>query len=261
MEARLELEKLLKRDPISDRGTSVVIPAFNQSENTGEVVRGVAAALEPLGRGYEVIVVNDGSSDGTGAVAEQLASENRRVRTVSHASHLGYGAALQTGFRHAKYPLVLQLDADNQFDPCDVLKMYKEIDLVDVVCGYRERLPENAASFRYWFYRFVLRMVFAVGVRDVDCGFRLFRRTALRRIPIQSSGRFANAELLAKATFMNLLIGEVPVQTRSGTTIRAEHDLGNDRSVLREAAHLFRHPQFRTSNTTSDANEAAVQRG
>jgi hypothetical protein len=123
---------------------------------------------------------------------------------------------------------------------------------VDIVCGYREPRPAESRGVAYWFYRWVLRVVFAVRVRDVNCGFRLFRRTAVRRIPIQSSGRFANAEILAKANFMNMLVSEVGVSCRpraAGLTVRADE---GHRTLLREAAHVFRRPQFCTPNATSD---------
>jgi dolichol-phosphate mannosyltransferase len=252
----MDLEKLLKRTPIADRGISVVIPAYNEADSLARAVAGIDGLLNQMSRGHEVIVVNDGSTDGTRSVAEKLTADNRHVRLVSHTSHQGYGAALRAGFRLAKYPLVLQLDAPNQVDAGEIDRMLSAIDHVDVVCGYRERIPDSAGRWRYWMYRKALRLVFAVHVRDVDCGFRLYRRSALRRIPIQSNGRFASAEILAKATFMNLLIGEIPVSCQpSGQHISNRPHC----RVFREAANVFRHPQFRTSNSTAETIESLTQ--
>ena len=254
----MDLEKLLHREPIADRGISVVIPAHNGAENLEAVVIGVSAVLEGMERGYEVIVVNDGSTDTTAEVAERLSAGNKRVRVVHHAAREGYGAALRSGFRVAKYPLVLQLDGDNQYDPAEIDRLLGAINQVDVVCGYRETGTTESRGVAYWFYRWVLRVVFAVRVRDVNCGFRLFRRAALRRIPIQSNGRFANAEVLAKATFMNMLVGEVGVSCHprpAGLTALAHEGY---RNLLLDAAHVFRRPQFCTPNATPDRSESAL---
>lgn len=254
----MDLGKLLHREPIADRGISVVIPAHNEAENLEAVVTGMSAVFDGKGRGHEVIVVNDGSTDTTAEVAEKLVAANKRVRVVQHDAREGYGAALRSGFRVAKYPLVLQLDGDNRYDPAEIDRLLGAINYVDVVCGYRETRPADSRGVADWFYRWVLRVVFAVRVRDVNCGFRLFRRAALRRIPIQSNGRFANAEVLAKATFMNMLVGEVGVscRPRSAGLIARPHE--GHRDVLREAAHVFRRPQFCTPNTTSDRSESAI---
>lgn len=255
----MDLQKLLQREPIADRGISVVIPAHNEAECIEAVVADVSRVLEGMGRGHEVIVVNDGSTDTTSEVAERLIAANKRVRVVHHAAREGYGAALRSGVRVAKYPLVLQLDGDNQYDPAEIDRLLSAINHVDVVCGYRETRPAESRGVAYWFYRWVLRVVFAVRVRDVNCGFRLFRRTAVRRIPIQSNGRFANAEILAKANFMNMLVGEVGVSCRPRATgLAARPDEGH-RNLLREAAHVFRRPQFCTPNATSDRSESSTQ--
>jgi hypothetical protein len=152
----------------------------------------------------------------------------------------------------AKYPLVLQIDSGNQYDIRQIDRLLREIDEVDIVCGYRQPPTGSPSRLRYWLYRKLLRFVFAVHVRDVDCGFRLYRRSAIRRIPIQSDGSFANAEILAKATFMNMLIGEVAVtsQSQGVSAVNRPHV-----SLFREAATVFRHPQFRISNSTSDSAE------
>jgi glycosyltransferase involved in cell wall biosynthesis len=257
----VDLEKMLQRDPVSDRGISVVIPACNNADTLAVVVSSVVAVLDRLSRGYEVILVNDESTDGTASVSEQLAAGNRRVRLVTHASRQGHGAALRSGFRLAKYPLVLQIGAANEYEASEIELMLRAIDQVDIVCGYRQQLPASVGRWRYWFYRKVLRMIFAVTVRDVDCVFRLYRRAALRRIPIQSSGRFANAEILAKATFMNMLIGEVPVAYRPGAVRVVVGSEGSKAhgSLFQEAARVFRHPQFRTSNTTPDTGGPVMQ--
>jgi glycosyltransferase involved in cell wall biosynthesis len=255
----MDLEKMLRREPIADRGVSVVIPIHNEAENLEAVVSDVSSVLDGMERGREVIVVDDGSTDSTAKVVERLLAANKRVRLVHHSVREGYGAAIRSGFRIAKYPLVLQFDGEGQYDPAQLVRLLSAIDHVDVVCGYREPGPIDSRDNASWFYRWVLRVVFAVRVRDVNCGFRLFRRTALRRIPIQSNGRFANAEVLAKATFMNLLVGEVAVSSRPRTAGLIAPDDEGQMHLLRDAAYVFRKPQFCTPNATHDRMVPAEQ--
>lgn len=254
----MDLEKLLHRDSISDRGISVVIAAHNEAECLEAVVSGVTSVLERMARGHEIIVVNDGSTDATGEFAERLITSNRRIRLVQNAAREGYGAALRSGFRVAKYPLVLQLDGDNQYDATELERFLGAIDHVDVVCGYRPSATNETGRLGYWLYRKLLRFVFAVHARDVDCGFRLFRRVALRRIPIQSTGRFANAEILAKGTFMNMLVGEVAVSCRPRACMVSGRPGESSVHVLREAAHVFRRPRFCPSNLDTEQSESSV---
>jgi glycosyltransferase involved in cell wall biosynthesis len=241
----MDIDAYLRRDPIADRGISIVMPAWNEAENLELAVTNASEAMERLGRGHEIIVVDDGSTDATAEVAARVAASNRRFRLVRHDSRRGYGAALRSGFHEAKYPLVMQIDADGQYDASDVTRLLAAIDQVDIVCGVRERsLRSLGGRLGYWLYRRFVRAVFGGHVRDVDCGFRLYRRAALRRIPIQSTGRFANAEILAKATFISLLVGEAPVSFRAraaGCGVRPRESLGQ---VLREAGVVFRRPQW-----------------
>jgi glycosyltransferase involved in cell wall biosynthesis len=259
MEDIMDFQKLWHREPIADRGISVVIPAHSEAESIEAVVTGVSDVLDKMGRSHEIIVVNDGSTDATAEIVERLIAANKRVHAIHHATREGYGAAVRSGFRVAKYPLVLQLDGDHQYDPAEVDRLLGAIDRLDIVCGYRETPPNDSRGFGYWFYRWVLRVVFAVRVRDVNCGFRLFRRSALRRIPIQSTGRFANAEVLAKATFMNMLIGEAGVTYRPHAGSPTVCPDEGHRHLLREAAHVFRRPQFCTQNATADRQEQTIQ--
>jgi len=234
----MNLDEFLRREPISDRGISVVIPSHNAEATIEQDVGGVVQFVEGIGRGYEIIVSDYGSSDATATIATRLAESNRRVRVLVHCE--GYGAALRGGFSEAKYPLVLQWDAGAQFDPSETARLLEAIDQVDIVCGFRARnMPPMPNGM--W-YRWLLRWVFAVRMRDVDCGFKLFRRAALRRIPIQAVGRFASAEILAKATFMNMLVGEVAVTSRDDG--RSRPPLEPMTRTFTEAFQVFRRPQF-----------------
>lgn len=255
----MNLDQYSHREPIADRGISVVMPAYNEADCLETSIAGVSEVLNGMSRGHEIIVVDDGSADATAEIAQRIADANRRVRLVRHAAHQGYGAALRSGFEAAKYPLVLQLDSDNQYDASDIERLLAHIDQADVICGRREvRQSRRRGRLADWFYRCLLRFVFAVRVRDVDCGFKLFRRVALRRIPIQSSGWFADAEVLAKATFMNLLVGEAAVTQRPRSCGAEQRPREPFRHTLREAARVFWRPQF-TPVSANSRRDAAPQ--
>src|SRR5262245_27006578 len=121
---------MLKRSPIADRGISVVIPAYNEGSSLTDVVAGIAGVMEQMNRGHEIIVIDDGSTDETGVIASGIVSKNRHVRVVSHPAHQGYGACLRDGIKVAKYPLLLQLDPGNQYDPQQLDRLLRAIDEV-----------------------------------------------------------------------------------------------------------------------------------
>ncbi len=234
----MDLDQYFHRAAIADRGISVVVPCYNQADELAAVVARVTDALDRLERGHELILVNNGSLDATGALADRLAAANRRIRAVHHARRVGYGAAVRSGLQAAKYPLIFQTDGGCAAGEID--RFLAVIDQADIVCGRR---VGRGGSLRQrvmgWLYRWCVRIVFAVAVHDVDCGARLYRRVALRRIPIQSAGRFAQTEILAKATFMGMLIDEVPVSDRCGA-----RPPGDAWGIWRDALRVFMRPQF-----------------
>lgn len=240
----MDLDQYFQREPISERGISVVVPILGGAERLQSVVKGVCETLHRMERPYEIILVDDGSTEATGRVAEQLASNNNRVRVIRHKTREGCGAALRSGFGAAKYPLVLQMDGDEPFVIEDIERLLGVIDQVDVVCGRRRFTGKPARRIRRLLYYLCLRVLFAVPVRDPDCGLKLYRRNALRRIPIQSAGRFAYAEILAKATFLNMLIGEVELSNDARRSSAQKHRSEPFGQLLRDAVRVFWRPQF-----------------
>jgi glycosyltransferase involved in cell wall biosynthesis len=253
----MNMDEYFRRDPISDRGISVVVPAYNDANCLEAAVASVMDAMNRLERGHEIIVVDDGSTDSTGEIARQLGTATKRIRLIQHNYHQGHGAALRSAFHTAKYPLVLQLAPSDYRFMSEIERLLDAIDKVDIVCGYREVRPRSLVErVADWFRARVVRSVFAVHVRDADCGIRLFRRAVLRRIPIQSNGRFADTEILAKANFMNVLVDEVPVSdrppgSRVGRGMREPFG-----QTLREACRVFWRPQFTTDAGNSNRSGA-----
>ena len=181
------------------RSVSVFFPAFNEEAIIEKTVRDALEALTPLTEDVEVIVVDDGSSDGTAAVVERLAAEDGRVRLVRHEHNRGYGAALRTGFGTAVKEFVFFSDADGQFDLKEIAGFLPLVANAPVVVGYR--IKRNDPPHRLFIaktYNLIVRLVFGLAVRDIDCAFKLFRRAALDGIGLESNGAFISSELLIK---------------------------------------------------------------
>ncbi|HEY8476291.1 MAG TPA: glycosyltransferase family 2 protein [Chloroflexota bacterium] len=191
---------------------SAVLPAYNEEALIAETVASVVAALQELAEDYEVIVVNDGSRDRTAAVVERIAQENPRVRCVSHAVNMGYGAALATGFGAATHELVFLTDGDKQFDVRELARFLPLIEHADLVIGYRSpRRDPWLRCLNGWGWNLLVRLLFGYTARDVDCAFKLFRRDVLRDVRVHSRGATFSAEFLIKARRRGYRIVEQPV--------------------------------------------------
>lgn len=193
-------------------GVSAFLPCRNEEGNVERVVTATVRALEALGVPFEVIVVDDGSTDGTAEVARRLSGRDPRVRLVQHPRNLGYGAALRTGFASARYPWVFFTDGDGQFDPADIVRLVAHADSADLVVGYRVRRrdPVHRRLFG-WMWNLLVRVWFGVRVRDVDCAFKLLRAEVVRDLPLRATGAFLSTELLCRAARKGARIVEVGV--------------------------------------------------
>jgi glycosyltransferase involved in cell wall biosynthesis len=195
---------------VSDQGNvrprvpelSFFFPAHNEAENISAFVAEALDVLPTLADEFEIIVVDDGSRDETPRLADQRAAAHRQVRVVHHEVNKGYGAALRTGLRAARFDLVCFLDGDRQFKVEDLGRLIDRMaqpDNPDVVVGYRIKRADAAARLIYArAYRLALNIFYRLGIRDVDCACKLFRRSALEGIRLESGGAFLSAELLIK---------------------------------------------------------------
>jgi glycosyltransferase involved in cell wall biosynthesis len=189
-------------------GLSIVMPAFNEELNIREAVLQAVGIGRGFGADYEVVVVDDGSDDRT----PERAGPGPGVRVIRHPRNLGYGAALQTGLRAARLDLVLFTDADNQFELAQIERLLERIDQADVVVGYRSNRRDRAVRRVVGVaWNRLVRVLFRVPVRDVDCGFKLFRRDALDGIELRSTGAMISTELIVKLMHAGRRIAEVEV--------------------------------------------------
>jgi glycosyltransferase involved in cell wall biosynthesis len=193
---------------------SVVLPVYNEAENLAAVVADAGAHLQAAGIDYEIIVVDDGSTDATPSVLAQLAGQQPTMRTVVHPTNLGYGGALRSGVDAAKGRFVLLSDGDGQFKMEDLSVLWRYREKADVVLGYRN--PRNDPFSRRvagWLYnRIFVRALLGGRFRDVNCGFKLFSREVLADMEIHSTGALISAELLTRARLAGASFVEVAVR-------------------------------------------------
>jgi glycosyltransferase involved in cell wall biosynthesis len=195
---------------------SYFFPAHNEEANLEGLVAEALETLPTLATTFEIIAVDDGSRDATGAIADRLAAEHPDVvRVVHHERNLGYGAALRSGFRASRFELMCFTDGDRQFRVADLAILLDRLaaaDQPDAVVGYRLRRADPLVRTLYArAYRLANRVWFGLSVRDVDCACKLFRRTALEGVRVESGGAFFSAELLIRLRERRHSIAEVGV--------------------------------------------------
>lgn len=215
-------------------GLSCCLPAFNEAGNLRPLLEEALQLLPTVAEQFEVIVVNDGSWDNTGAIADEVARQGSHVRVVHHARNVGYGGALLTGFRHAQYEWIFFTDADRQFALPDLRRFVPLSATHDVICGYRQPRRDPWVRRLYaWLFNRCVRMGFKISVRDVNCAFKLFRRRLLTGLSFTAHGALVNTELLCKIAGAGGTIAEVPVQHFPRQ--RGRQTGGTPRVILRAA--------------------------
>lgn len=212
---------------------SIFFPFWNEEKNIEPVVTKAILVAKEIANKWELIIVDDGSSDKTLKIAERLASEHKNLTVISHKSNRGYGAALQAGFENAQYSYVVFNDGDGQFDFSEVTRFVEKIDKTDIVIGYRKKRKDQPVRhilmnlLKIWDFVF-----FGFYHRDIDCGFKMFKSSSLNKIlPLHSEGAMITTEILAKAHRAKLKIEQVEVT--HFPRIYGDQSGGNLRVVLR----------------------------
>lgn len=192
---------------------SAFFPAFNDEGTIGSLVMDALTLLPTLTNDYEVIVVNDGSTDGTRAVLEVLACKRPQLTVIHHDGNQGYGAALRSGVSHARKDLVFYTDGDGQYDVWELAALYPLMtDGVDIVNGYKiKRADKRHRIVAGAIYNRLAHMLFQLPIRDVDCDFRLMRRHAIQQIELASSSGAVCVEMVSKLHAAGYVFTEVPV--------------------------------------------------
>lgn len=191
---------------------SIFFPAYNEEENIVESVRRAEEVAREITDTYEIIVVNDGSKDRTGEVADELALDNDKVKVVHHSPNKGYGAAVWSGIQAAKYDYVFFTDSDLQFDLSELHNLVRFVPEYRIVLGYRARRQDpfmRRLNAKGW--NILNRFLFGLKVDDIDCAFKLMDRSTVVDLDVESRGAMMSAEMLIRLSRAGVEFKEVPV--------------------------------------------------
>ena len=204
----------VQQTPLTLRGVSIVLPAYNEEAVIATTVQQCVEVLSTIAPDYQIVVVNDGSRDRTGEIADALAAANPRITVVHNRPNRGYGGALIAGFNAANKELSFFMDADGQFDIHDIallLRLREEGHRA--VLGYRKhRQDAFMRKANAWGWKLLVSMMFNLRVRDVDCAFKLYDTALVRVCDVRSEGAMVNTEMLAKLTRLKVPFVQVPVR-------------------------------------------------
>ena len=230
----------MRANPVTLRGLSVVLPAYNEESVIARTVGQCVDVLSAIAPDYEIIIVDDGSRDRTGAIGDELAAANPRVRVIHNRPNRGYGGALMAGFRAATKTLTFFMDADGQFDIRDIAKLLQLREAGHrVVLGYREhRRDPFVRLVNAWGWNLLVSLLFGLRVRDVDCAFKVYDTNLVHMLDVQAEGAMVNTEMLAKLARVGLPYVEVPVNHYK--RLHGSATGANPRVILHAFSELFR---------------------
>ncbi len=192
---------------------SVFFPAYNEEENITKTVTEAEKILKKVVNKYEIIIVDDGSGDRTGEIAQELALGNPLIRVVTHSPNRGYGAALKSGYSASRYSWVAFTDADGQFDFGEIKKFLPYTAKADLIVGYRLRRADSLPRKIFTFgWALIARILLGLEVKDYSCGFKLIKKAVFEAVqPLVGEEKVTQIELLIKAKRLGFKIVEVGV--------------------------------------------------
>jgi len=221
------------------KSLSVFFPCYNEEANVEKTTLAALKVVSRLVDDYEIIIVDDGSKDRTGEIADRLAAEHPNVRAVHNRPNLGYGGALQRGFREACKDYIFYTDGDGQFDFEEIPKLFPLMEQYDIVSGYRlDRKDPVIRKINAFCWTTLVNMVFGLWLRDIDCSYKLFPKKLFQEIQMKSMGALIDAEVLARARYRGYRIGQIGVHHYP--RVAGEQTGAKLRVILRAFKELFR---------------------
>ena len=230
---------------------TVFFPCYNEEENVERTTLAALDACRRLVDDFEIIIVNDGSKDRTGEIADRLAATQPHVRAVHNQPNRGYGGALARGFHEATKQWIFYTDGDGQFDFQELQMVLPLVARFDIVSAYRMNRQDSAMRrLNAWAWGSLVRALFRMKVRDIDCAFKVYPRRFIDEIELRSTGALIDTEMLAKATNLGYRIGQIGVHHYPRTA--GQQTGANFRVILRAFKELFRlHRHIRESTRHS----------
>ncbi len=223
---------------------TIFFPAWNEEEYVERAVSRAHAVLTKLSRDFEILIVDDASTDRTREVTLALQERYPQLRIVTHPENRKLGGAMKTGFKEARGEVVIYSDIDLPFDLAEVEKALRLLDYLeaDMICGFRhDRTSEGPKRIVYSFgYNWLIRALFGVFVKDINFSFKVVRRRVLQAIELKSEGSFIDAELVVKATKLGFKVFQIGVdyfpRTRGVSTLASPMVIAK---IIRELGVLY----------------------
>jgi len=224
---------------------SFFFPVYNDENTVRIVAHRAIELLDEVAGNYEIIIVNDGSPDASGAIADQLALENEKITVVHHPVNRGYGAAMKSGIAASRYDIICMVDGDNEYDVFDLKKMLAVREYYLLIIAFRyKKLYSTKRIFISFVYNTVLRLVFKSPFRDISTGIRLIHRKVVEDLELTSNSPFIGAELTLKSMLRGFPVGEVGIQTfprdfGQGSATSFKNIIGTIKDIWRIRREIF----------------------
>jgi len=193
---------------------TIFFPVYNDENTIANMTEKCIHVLTEVASNYEVIIINDGSPDNSGAVADEMANKYEYVRVIHHPKNKGYGAAIKSGLENAQYEWVCFTDGDDEYDIEDLRKMIRLKDYYDLIITFRYvKLYSTLRVFISGMYNKIFRIIFRTNYRDISTGLRLMRKSVYDDLTIISDSPFIGAEITLRTMLKGYRVGEMGIQT------------------------------------------------
>ena len=227
---------------MSDLRVSLFFPVFRDERSVRNVAEKALKLLSELCSDYEIIIVDDGSPDRSGEIADDLAREHGSIRVIHHGKNLGYGSAVRSGLAASRFEYICLTDGDDEYEVEDFRKLLKLRDRYDLIITFRyKKIYSNTRIFVSWVYNKLLRLLFRMPFRDVSTGLRMIRKSVIEDLALESTSPFVGAEIAIKAMLKGYAVGEVGIQTfprvfGKGATVSVSNIL----ATMLDVFHVYR---------------------
>ena len=231
--------------PSEKPNISLFFPVFRDERTVRTVTEKALAVLRDVANNYEVVIVDDGSPDRAGEIADELAGEYPEVTVIHHPENLGYGAAIRSGLGHCQYEWICFTDGDDEYDVNDLRKLIALEDFYDLIITFRYvKVYNSRRQIISWVYNKTLRVLFRTHYRDISTGLKLIRKSLADQLSYQSNSPFIGAELTIKSMLKGYRVGEVGIQTfprefGKGASTSVRNIIATIRDMLRVYRTIF----------------------
>jgi glycosyltransferase involved in cell wall biosynthesis len=221
---------------------SIGFPVYGDEGTVERVAMKALTIGRTLAVPFEVIIVDDGSPDRSGEIADALATVHPEIRVVHHATNLGYGSAFKSVLKNSRYDWIALTDGDDQYDLLDLSDLIRVAHRYDLIITFRyKKIYSTLRIFLSWLYNVVLRLLFRTRFRDVSTGLRLVRRSVIEAVELESDGNIIGAELAIRAMLCGFSVGEVGIKTFPRTFgVSSSVQLRHVRRAVAEIGRMYR---------------------